>query len=63
MMSSPSPVNGLVYVSGSQTLGLANNYQGVVTPICAVLRAATGVTICDRPKTACDRVTALLNCR
>ena len=37
--------------------------QGVVTPICAVLRAATGVTICDRPKTASDRMTALLNCR
>ena len=31
--------------------------QGVVTPICAVLRAGTGVTICDRPKTASDRVT------
>ena len=38
--------------------------QGAVTPICAVLRAATGVvTVCDCPRTACDHVTALLNCR
>ena len=40
-----------------------HKHKGVVTPICAVLRAATGVIVCDRPKTACDRVTALLNCR
>ena len=37
------------------SLMLDHTYQGVVTPICAVLRAATGVTVCDRPKTACDR--------
>ena len=36
--------------------------QGVITRICTVLRAATVVTICDHPKTACDRVTMVLNC-
>ena len=39
--------------------------NGVVTPICAVLRAIRSGShaACDRPKTAFDRVTTLLNCR
>ena len=37
--------------------------QGVVTPIRVVLRAATGVTTCDCPKTVRDRMTTLLNCQ
>jgi len=38
---------------------LKNVVQGVVIPICAVLRAATEVTICDCPKTVHDRVTTV----
>ena len=37
--------------------------HGVVTPRCAVLGVATGVTACDHAKTACDRGTVLLNCQ
>ena len=33
--------------------------RGVITPICTILRAATGVTACDRPKTTCDRAAKL----
>jgi len=34
----------------------------VVAPIHAILRAATRVTTCNRPKTAYDHITTLLNC-
>ena len=43
----------------SSRVDLVPRPQGVVTPIHAVLRAATGVTACDCLKTACDHAAKL----
>ena len=40
--------DGLCVYQGSEELVCEYMYQGVVTPICAILRAVTGDTNCDR---------------